>query len=142
MTTIHLDVRPMLADGQEPFSVIMETAAQVVPGGTLELLAPFEPQPLFRVMRQQGFGYVAEPVGDAWRVRFRQLGIRPESPLRDVHDRYPATAGVLGAIGADLCCGGDLPLSQVAEAHGVPLDQLLADLQDAALAAEGAIRTP
>ena len=134
LTTIRLDVRPMLAEGREPFSTIMEAADRVMPGGTLELLAPFEPRPLFRAMRQRGFAHAAEPMGNDWVIRFRRLDIRPDSTLQDVYRRFPATGAVLTAIGAELCCGGAVAISKLAEAHGVALDRLLSDLQAAAIA--------
>jgi uncharacterized protein (DUF2249 family) len=77
---IVLDVRPILAAGEEPFTLIMQTAAQVPPGGVLELTAPFEPVPLYRVMSEKGFTHVTEPRGPAeWVVRFTNLGIAGEA---------------------------------------------------------------
>lgn len=42
-----LDVRPVLEQGGEPFVRIMEAAAAIKPGGTLVIIAPFEPVPLY-----------------------------------------------------------------------------------------------
>jgi uncharacterized protein (DUF2249 family) len=73
---IVLDVRPLLARGEEPFELIMEAAGRVPPGGTLELTAPFEPVPLYPVLAGRGFTYVTTiplPQG-AFLVRF----LRPD----------------------------------------------------------------
>lgn len=68
-----VDARSTLAAGGEPFSEIMEAAAQVEVGGSLVVFAPFEPVPLEGVLGEQGFGYIAEELenGD-WRVEFRR----------------------------------------------------------------------
>jgi uncharacterized protein (DUF2249 family) len=52
-----LDVRPILARGEEPFDTIMQTVAQLAQGEELELFTPFEPVPLFSVLGAQGFRY-------------------------------------------------------------------------------------
>ncbi len=68
-----LDVRPILARGEEPFDTIMQTLATLEPGESLELFAPFEPVPLFSVLGAQGFQHDAEPLenGD-YRVVFQK----------------------------------------------------------------------
>ncbi len=66
-----LDVRPILAAGQEPFQRIMATVAGLAPGEPLELIAPFEPVPLYGVMAQKGFRHESQPLGDgSWKVLF------------------------------------------------------------------------
>jgi uncharacterized protein (DUF2249 family) len=68
-----LDVRPILARGEEPFDTIMETVATLGPGESLEILAPFEPVPLFSVLGAQGFQHVVQPMGKGeYRVVFRK----------------------------------------------------------------------
>jgi uncharacterized protein (DUF2249 family) len=52
-----LDVRPLLAAGEEPFDAIMSAAAALPPDGVLEITAPFEPVPLYAVMRAQGYDH-------------------------------------------------------------------------------------
>lgn len=124
-----LDVRPVLASGDEPFQLIMETANGITDGGTLELLAPFEPLPLYQVMAGRGFLVhgVAEKE-EGWTVLFTRAEITGESTVAEVHERYPATAEVFGRHGMDLCCGGHLTLAHVAEAHSVDLQALLMEL--------------
>ncbi|MFN8035378.1 MAG: DUF2249 domain-containing protein [Acidimicrobiia bacterium] len=70
-----VDARPIIERGEEPFATIMDAVAEVGPGETLVVLAPFEPVPLEGVLSSQGFTYEAAqlPTGD-WRVAFRSTG--------------------------------------------------------------------
>ncbi|HLG62357.1 MAG TPA: DUF2249 domain-containing protein [Ktedonosporobacter sp.] len=63
-----LDVRPVLAEGGEPFVMIMETAEQLKKGETLLLIAPFEPVPLYQVLGERGFTHETSivSVGEWW----------------------------------------------------------------------------
>lgn len=66
-----LDVRPILAEGGEPFVLIMETAMPLHAGESLLLTAPFEPVPLYTALAARGFTHQAEAVGaDEWWVLF------------------------------------------------------------------------
>ena len=68
-----LDVRPIIARGEEPFDTIMRTVAGMAAGEDLELFAPFEPIPLFNVLGAQGFEHDAQAIGDGdYRVIFRK----------------------------------------------------------------------
>src|ERR1051326_4655845 len=69
--TVTVDVREDIRTGQEPFSKIMSVAAALGPAQELLLIAPFEPVPLFGVLKKQGFGHASHPLpsGD-WEVRF------------------------------------------------------------------------
>jgi hypothetical protein len=70
---IRLDVRPMIAAGQEPFASVMKAAAQVGQGGTLLLEAPFDPAPLRRVLARKGFVSQGRKLAeDHWRIAFRR----------------------------------------------------------------------
>ena len=66
--TKMLDVRPILADGGEPFVLIMETAAPLHAGESFLLTAPFEPTPLYDALSAHGFTHEAESVspGEWW----------------------------------------------------------------------------
>lgn len=67
----ELDVRPILAEGGEPFQAIMAAVESLAPGQGLTLLAPFKPQPLFTVMERKGFLHqVSELEGGDFEVRF------------------------------------------------------------------------
>lgn len=68
----ELDVRPILAQGGEPFGAVMEAVATLAPGQSLCLLAPFKPVPLFHVLGQRGFEPTAREIGNGdWEVIFR-----------------------------------------------------------------------
>lgn len=135
MTTtdlVHLDVRAVLATGGEPFDLIMATAGQIPPGGRLELVAPFEPVPLYPIMSRRGFARTTAVRGDGEVVvTFRDTGIVPTATLASVAERHPATRAVFGLHGMDLCCGGVKTLEFASKAHGVELDTLLEELQAA-----------
>jgi uncharacterized protein (DUF2249 family) len=66
-----LDVRPELEQGGEPFVPIMEAAEGIETGGTLVIIAPFEPVPLYAVLEERGFSHETEKVAaDEWVVQF------------------------------------------------------------------------
>jgi uncharacterized protein (DUF2249 family) len=68
-----VDVRDDIRSGREPFSKIMSAAARLPADHELLIIAPFEPRPLFSVMKKQGFSYASKPTpaGD-WEVLFRR----------------------------------------------------------------------
>lgn len=69
--SILLDVRPELEQGGEPFVRIMEAATGVESGGTLVIIAPFEPVPLYDVLGARGFSHATEKVAaNEWIVQF------------------------------------------------------------------------
>lgn len=69
-----LDVRPDLESGGEPFVRIMEAVASIKPGGTLVIIAPFEPIPLYDVLGERGFSHeTARVAADEWVVRFAPI---------------------------------------------------------------------
>lgn len=127
-----LDVRPVLAMGEEPFGAILAAADVVPEGGVLELTAPFEPMPLYRVLSGRGFAHATtvRGPGDVV-VRFTQTGIVPSLPVREILVRHPATAPIIAELGFDTCCGGAHPLGFAAGAHGVELAGVLDRLQTA-----------
>lgn len=68
---VDLDVRPILREGGEPFSLIMETAGRVPEGHALRLRATFKPVPLLGVMRAKGWKHwIEHGEGDDWIVWF------------------------------------------------------------------------
>lgn len=50
----QLDVRQILADGGDPFNLIMKSLSQIDTAQTLLLINTFEPLPLIRILRQKG----------------------------------------------------------------------------------------
>lgn len=133
-TVAALDVRPILAMGEEPFETIMGAADEVEPGGSLEITAPFDPEPLYEVMAKRGFAHATDIRSEAeFVVLFTLTGITLESTVSDVHGRFPSTGPVIAEAGLDLCCGGGHSIEFAAGAHGVDPLTLLGDLQRAAL---------
>lgn len=66
-----LDVRPMLAEGNEPFQIIRERVDALTAGHGLTVLAPFLPAPLIEMLRSEGFESDMEHRPDgAWAVNF------------------------------------------------------------------------
>jgi uncharacterized protein (DUF2249 family) len=93
MTHSHyeLDVRPILRDGGEPFSAIMQAVDALAPGQSLRLLASFKPIPLFHVMGSRGFEPTAREIGNGdWEVIFTPADGRSEE---DVSQAGPETGG-------------------------------------------------
>jgi iron-sulfur cluster repair protein YtfE (RIC family) len=58
--------------------------------------------------------------------------VRPEQTVEEVSHRSPEALAVLQELGINHCCGAHLTLAEAAAAAGVPLDQLLARLAQAA----------
>ncbi len=130
---VMLDVRPLLAAGEEPFDVILAAAQGIGAGKVLELVAPFEPVPLYGVLGRLGFAHATEERPDgAFVVRFRQTGIVPHLTVGEIVERAPATGAVFARHGIDLCCGGTKTVEFAARAHGVELPRLLTELREAA----------
>lgn len=67
----RLDVRPLLARGEEPLPVIRERLAALPEGHGLIVVAPFLPSPLIEVMESQGFqSRIERGTGTDWIVYF------------------------------------------------------------------------
>jgi len=52
---MELDVRPVLASGQDPLNLIMEKVKILQPGQTLKIVNTFEPTPLILLLEKKGF---------------------------------------------------------------------------------------
>jgi uncharacterized protein (DUF2249 family) len=78
----EIDVRTIMARGEEPFKAIMSVASSVPAGAAFRLIASFEPLPLYDVLAKQGFTHRSHEIGDgAWEVLFtRAADIRHRSP--------------------------------------------------------------
>jgi uncharacterized protein (DUF2249 family) len=74
---INLDVREDLSQGREPFSRIMAAVATLKPGQRLRVIAPFEPAPLYAVLKGHGFSHATRPQSDgSVEVMFEQTSGR------------------------------------------------------------------
>lgn len=139
--TASFDARPAIARGEEPLGAILKLAASLEDGDVLEVIAPFDPQPLYRVLGARGFRTPTvsrERTPGEWTTRFVRVAIAPTQTVSAVHARHPMTASVFAERGLDTCCGGGHTLEVAAAAHGVDLKHLLAALQGAALGVVGA----
>ena len=68
-----LDVRPMMAAGNEPFDAIMGAVGGLKPDEEFELFAPLDPIPLYQVLGAQGFTHETEALGGGdYRIIFRR----------------------------------------------------------------------
>lgn len=66
-----LDVRQLLARGEEPFTHIRTQVDQLPPGQGLTVVAPFVPAPLIEMLKGEGFSSTMERRSDgAWAVNF------------------------------------------------------------------------
>jgi uncharacterized protein (DUF2249 family) len=66
-----LDVRDLMAQGDDPFAVIMAAVSQLGPTESLELIAPLDPIPLYTVLEARGYAHRTEDLGGGdYRVRF------------------------------------------------------------------------
>lgn len=103
-----IDLRPMLAQGVDPLTAVIERAQQVKSRGALELLAPFDPLPLRRILAQMGFTSMARQLAAGhWQI----------SLLRDGQGRID------GAAGDEVCRGpADVGAPVRREADGLHID--------------------
>jgi uncharacterized protein (DUF2249 family) len=64
-----LDVRPALAEGQDPFGAIMQAIGQLGVDQELLLITPFEPTSLYTLLERHGLTHHAERAAtNEWRV--------------------------------------------------------------------------
>ncbi len=95
LSPLILDVRPDLAEGQEPFSKIMQAVGQLHAGQELLLIASFEPVPLYSVLEHQGFTHQTEHAApDEWRVTFHQTpaATTERAPQQQAGAPHPAAS--------------------------------------------------
>ncbi|MCF8473687.1 MAG: DUF2249 domain-containing protein [Emcibacter sp.] len=74
---IKLDVRPVLAEGNDPLVQIMAKVEALAEDDILRIEAPFDPLPLRRMMASRGYNcHVIEKASNHWQVYFK----KQESP--------------------------------------------------------------
>lgn len=61
---VHLDVRPLLAGGTDPFQLIMGKINELKEGQVLEIINSFAPAPLIMVLERNGFSIFTEMISD------------------------------------------------------------------------------
>ncbi len=62
----ELDVRPVIAGGKDPFSIIMERVKTLEAGQALKIINTFEPVPLIRILEKQGFNTFVDTINEKW----------------------------------------------------------------------------
>jgi hypothetical protein len=86
---IHLDVRPILARGQEPLAQIRRGVDRLGAGQGLAVTAPFLPSPLIEKLGSEGFRSRAERgAGGAWTAYFWRE-TPADSPARAQRPKRP-----------------------------------------------------
>jgi uncharacterized protein (DUF2249 family) len=66
-----LDVRPLIAHGEEPFALIRGRVDALGAGENLTVIAPFLPSPLIELLKGEGFRITMEHRSDgSWAVSF------------------------------------------------------------------------
>ncbi len=70
----HLDVRPILEAGREPYSIIMDAVNQIKPDTILVLHAYFDPIPLKKQLERMNFSHESLKLeDDHWILRISIL---------------------------------------------------------------------
>ena len=65
------DIRPLLARGEEPFTLIRSRVDALKAGEGVTIVAPFLPAPLIELLKSEGFASTMERRTDgAWAVNF------------------------------------------------------------------------
>ena len=59
------------------------------------------------------------------------MSLDAQQTVRNLVRHHPATVGIFEALGIDYCCGGNNSLAQACEAVRVPLDNVIAQLEEA-----------
>ncbi|MBI2949424.1 MAG: DUF2249 domain-containing protein [Verrucomicrobia bacterium] len=73
---VTLNVREDIRKGKEPLAEIMGTAGALRPDEALQLIAPFEPFPLFSILARHGFSHESRRTGTGtWEVLFSRAAI-------------------------------------------------------------------
>jgi uncharacterized protein (DUF2249 family) len=65
-----IDVRPILAQGVEPFAKIRESIDALRPNEGLSVIAPFLPSPLIEKLGSEGFQSRVERQNGSWVTHF------------------------------------------------------------------------
>lgn len=77
----RLDVRPVLARGEEPFASIMAALDALPSGHVLALETPFEPAPLHKVLAKQGYEHACTTLAaDHFLTEYWVPGATPDVP--------------------------------------------------------------
>lgn len=96
----RLDVRPLIARGGEPFSMITGAAARIPMGKVLSLRSPFDPVPLREALGKLGFEAYTSGAGEDWTTLF--LRVREATKRKEPAVRAESAAPVTAEITIDV----------------------------------------
>lgn len=73
MKPLVVDVRPLVSQRRPPLPAITHALSDLKPGQTLQVIAPFEPLPLYEFMRERGYSHRTEHLSDgSWVILFEE----------------------------------------------------------------------
>lgn len=81
---IELDVRPVIASGKDPLSIIVQKVKTIAPGQVLKIINSFEPTPLMALLEKQGFVSYADAVKEDWVETYFYKTDTITTPVKDV----------------------------------------------------------
>ena len=86
---IELDVRPVIASGKDPLSIIVQKVKTIQPGQVLKIINSFEPTPLMALLEKQGFISYADTIQPDWVETYFYKTHAVETTVKDI----PAGSG-------------------------------------------------
>jgi uncharacterized protein (DUF2249 family) len=88
----ELDVRPLIAAGKDPLSLIMQKIKWLKPGQTLKIINSFYPEPLILLLQKQGFDSFADVIDDdmveTYFYKKRSASLADEKPVDDARQGW------------------------------------------------------
>lgn len=81
---VELDVRPVIAAGKDPLSIIVQQVKTIQPGQVLKIINTFEPTPLMVLLGKQGFVSYADTINDDWVETYFYKTDDSEAPVTEV----------------------------------------------------------
>lgn len=85
----ELDLRALLASGHSPFPIIEERVHGLAPGDSFDLLAPFEPMPLYEYLEAWGAGHTVRIEGGLVRVTITKIADPAVPQFLDLRELAP-----------------------------------------------------
>lgn len=84
---VQLDVRPLLALGNDPLNLIQKTIKGLQVGQVLEIINTFKPEPLIQLLQKRGFTTYVETINNelVHTYFFRATGMEPQMKDSEVH---------------------------------------------------------
>lgn len=73
-----LDVRPLLAKGEDPFTILQKALKKLEANEALEVLIDFEPIPLIRIQEKKGFLSITAVEDGVYHTYFKAGGVQKE----------------------------------------------------------------